>query len=164
VDDLPQLESLGNEATLTALREAKSNWTLISQTDLAMDHRPEAGASNGLSLVISLGRRLSMSPAKAWTSTILHRIRCAHFHQLYKVAIEDARKGEESSFFCLSDELLRRHGENPTRRHGKGFGWRETFASLTEDAGPEPIYKLAGEVSWIGFKRVKRGGGAGNCE
>ena len=123
VDDLPQLESqLGNEATLTALREAKNNWTLISQTDLAMDHRPEAGASDRLSLMISLGRRLSMSPAKAWTSRILRRIRCAHFHQLYKVAVEDAGKGEESSFFCLSDELLRRHGETPTRRHGKGFG------------------------------------------
>ena len=164
VDDLPQLESLGNEATLTALHEAKSNWTLISQTDLAMDHRPEAGASDGLPWIISLGRRLSMSPAKAWTSRILHRIRCAHFHQLYKVAIEDAGKGEESSLFCLSDELFRRHGENPTRRHGKGFGWREKFASLTEDAGHEPIYKLAGEVAWIGFEGVKRGGGAGECE
>jgi len=83
--------------------------------------RLTTGASDGLSLMITLGRRLSMSPAKAWTSRILHRIRCAHFHQLYKVAIEDAGKGEESSFFCLSDELLRRHGETPTRRHGKGF-------------------------------------------
>jgi len=87
-----------------------------------MDHRPEAGASDRLSLMISLRRRLSMSPAKAWTSRILRRIRCAHFHQLYKVAVEDAGKGEESSFFCLSDELLRRHGGTPTRRHGKGFG------------------------------------------
>lgn len=123
VDDLPQLESqLGNKAILTALREAKNNWALIPRTDLAMNDQPEDGASNGLSFMISLGRRLSMSPAEAWTSRILHRIRCAHFHQLYKVAIEDAGKGDESSFFRLSDELLRRHGKNPTRRHGKGFG------------------------------------------
>ena len=72
--------------------------------------------------MISLGRRLSISVVEAWTSRILHRIRCAHFHQLYKVAVEDAGKGDESSFFCLSAELLRRHGKNPTRRHGKGFG------------------------------------------
>jgi hypothetical protein len=58
-----------------------TGWTTI---------QPEDGASNGLSFMISLGRRLSISPAEAWTSRILHRIRCAHFHQLYKVAIEDA--------------------------------------------------------------------------
>ena len=56
VDDLPQLEShSGNYARLTAVREAKRKWTLISQTDLAMDHRVEAGASDGFSLMIFLG-------------------------------------------------------------------------------------------------------------
>jgi hypothetical protein len=87
-----------------------------------MDDHAEDSASDGLSFMISLGRRLSMSPAEAWTSRIFHRIRCAHFHQLYMVAIEDARKGEKSSFFCLSDELLRCHGKTPIRRHGPGFG------------------------------------------
>lgn len=36
-------------------------------------------------------------------------------------AIEDARTGDESSLFRLSDELLRRHGDTPTRRDGKGI-------------------------------------------
>ena len=76
--------------------------------------------------MISLGRRLSISVVEAWTSRILHRIRCTHFHQLYKVAIEDAGKGDESSFFCLSDELLRRYGKSPTRRYDKGFGASST--------------------------------------
>jgi hypothetical protein len=31
-----------------------------------MNDQPEDGASNGLSFMISLGRRLSMSPAEAW--------------------------------------------------------------------------------------------------
>lgn len=98
------------------------NGAPISQTDLAIDNRLKDSASNGLSFMISLGRRLSMSPAEAWASRIYHRIRCAHFHQLYMAAVEDSRKGDESSFFWLSDELLRRHGVAPTRRYGKGFG------------------------------------------
>jgi len=83
---------------------------------------PTEDDSHGLSFMISLGRRLSTSPAEAWASRIFQRIRCAHFHRLYMVAIEDARKGDKSSFFWLSDELLRRHGKAPIRRHGPGFG------------------------------------------
>ena len=123
MDNLYQFESqLGNEATLIALREANMNWPLISQSSMATDDGPEDSASDSLSFMISLGRRLSMSPAEAWASRILHRIRCTHFHQLYIAAIEDTRKGHESSFFRMSDELLRRHGVAPTRRYGNGFG------------------------------------------
>jgi hypothetical protein len=40
-----------------------------------------------------------------------HRIQCAQFHRVYTSAIEDAGKGEQASFFRLSDELLRRYGQ-----------------------------------------------------
>ena len=40
-------------------------------------------------------------------------------------ALKDGQKGDKSSLFYLSDELLRRHDENPTRRHGPGI-WVST--------------------------------------
>ena len=41
------------------------NGAPISQTDLAIDNRLKDSASNGLSFMISLGRQLSISLAKA---------------------------------------------------------------------------------------------------
>ena len=120
-EDLPQLESrFGNDATLTAMREAKRNWTAMTQSELVVDDG-EAAPSDGVSLMISLGRRFGTRPAQAWAGTVLRRIRYAHFHQLYMAALKDGQKGDKSSFFYLSDELLRRHDENPTRRHGPGI-------------------------------------------
>lgn len=64
-----------------------------------------------VSLFAYLGRQLSTNTTESWASAIVHRIQCAHFHRVYTIAIEDAGKGEQSSFFRLSDELLR--GSSP---------------------------------------------------
>ena len=76
-----------------------------------------------LSLFIYLGGRLSMSLMEAWASTVLRRIDAAHFDHLYTAAVEDARRGQESSFFRLSDERLRQHGQVPVRKCHKGYGF-----------------------------------------
>jgi ribonuclease HI len=39
---------------------------------------------------------------------------------VYTIAIEGAGKGEQSSFFRMSDELLRRYGQNPIRKQQRG--------------------------------------------
>ena len=53
---------------------------------------------------------------------MLRRFHAAHLDRLYRVAIADVRQGRESSFFRLSDERHRQHGQIPVRRSHKGYG------------------------------------------
>jgi hypothetical protein len=102
----------------------------ITETVLPTQSGPESLVSrpanvrrpDELSLFIYLGGRLSMSLMEAWASTVLRRIDAAHFDHLYTAAVEDARRGQESSFFRLSDERLRQHGRVPVRKCHKGYG------------------------------------------
>ena len=45
----------------------------------------------------------------------------AHFHWVYQAAVNDAGEGENSTFFRLSDELLRQSGVTSVRKYAKNY-------------------------------------------
>jgi hypothetical protein len=126
---------------LASTRELLNNWVRIVGTVFPVQSGPEfllsrpvnSSTSDELSLFIYLGVRLSISSTEAWASTVLRRIHAAHFDHLYTAAVEDARRGQESSFFRLSDERLRQNGQVPVRKCYKGYGWSSTVIDRLVD-------------------------------
>ena len=53
---------------------------------------------------------------------MLRRIHATHFNHLYTTAVKDAYRGQESSFFRLSDKRLRQYRQVPVRKYYKGYG------------------------------------------
>ena len=128
--DLSWHESqLGNEAALTAVRKLVNHWELIANTALLEHYQPgsvestlrEDHRSGVLSLLVYLGRRLRLPSHRRLGQASLSIRSTMHTSiNYYVTAMEDAKKGDQPSFFDLMGELLRHHEETLTRPCRKG--------------------------------------------
>ena len=131
IEEVSWIENqVANAAAQTATRELVDDWDRIAETVFPRQGGPvsllsrtaNGPPSDELSLFIYLGGRLSRSSTEQWASTVMRRILAAHFDHLYATAIEDAKKGQNSTFFCLSDERIRQYGQSPIRKCYTGYG------------------------------------------
>jgi hypothetical protein len=120
---------VANAAALATTREVVNNADRI--TEMLTQIQGGAGSLvsrpmvrrplDELSLFIDLTERASINSTEAWAHTVLRRIDAAHFDRLYTAAVADAGRGQNSSFFRLSDERLRQHGQVPVRKSHPGY-------------------------------------------
>ena len=120
---------LGTESALGSALDLANNWTRIAEDALrghgSIEFLPSRATGDmrlqGLYSFVSLGRLISADPIRAHYYTVARRFYQAHFHWVYRAAVDDAGEGENSTFFRLSDELLRQSGVAPIRKHAKHY-------------------------------------------
>ena len=140
---------LGTESALESALDLANNSTWIAEDALrghgSIEFLPSRATGDmrlqGLYSFVSLGQWISADPIRAHYYTVARRLFQAHFHWVYRAAVNDAGEGENSTFFRLSDELLRQSGVAPIRRHAKHYRNASAVLDRLTDlifSSPEP--------------------------
>ena len=140
---------LGTESALESALDLANNSTWIAEDALrehgSIEFLPSRATGDmrlqGLYSFVSLGQWISADPIRAHYYTVERRLFQAHFHWVYRAAVNDAGEGENSIFFRLSDELLRQSGVAPIRKHAKYYRNASAVLDRLTDlifSSPEP--------------------------
>ena len=122
------LVRVGNKDALTGALDLVNNWP-----QLAADVLHEHVGLKSLALLpvteprfrgfydfVDLGRWVSIEPVQGHAREVVRRINNAHFHWLWRAAVEDSGKDGSGTFFRMTDELLLHNGVIPQRSHDQG--------------------------------------------